>query len=383
MEEHGTPILIIDHEKIRRNFHEFRKQMPRIQPYYAVKANSEQAIVDTMYSLGASFDVASFSEFQLILDIIEHLIPEKMQNFIWDKIIYANTMKQTETLHKLNPYSPLVTYDSFDEMRKVKIHCPKAGLILRIEVPDKGSISPQRDKFGVESDYAVKLIEETFKEGLQVEGLSFHVGSQCANFKNYLDALDICASIFNEAEKRGYEIGEKVTHPKKAIKQLDIGGGFPVRYNGKEPSFNSLAEMLNKKFKEFPEEKYAILAEPGRFFVANAGTSVMSIIGKTVKRGKIRYHVNDGVYHTFSGIIFDHQIPVIKSLKEGKEKRCAVFGPTCDSLDKISDDALLPGNLKEGDLLYSENMGAYTNASSTYFNGFPPAKIIHINCNSG
>ncbi len=377
-EEHGTPLLVIDHAQIKRNYHSFIKHLPRVQAYYAIKANSEPEVVKTMFNLGASFDVASLSEFQLVLDIAEHLLPGDMQNFIWNNIIYANTMKQLHTLHQLNPYSPLVTYDSPGELEKIKLHCPAAGLILRLEVPDEGSIVSLKDKFGVEIKNAIPLIEETYKKGLHVEGLSFHVGSQCINFKNYIDALDICAGIFKEAEKKGIEIGEKVTHG-FPIKQLDIGGGFPARYEGDEPPFVSLAGKLNKKFELFPEKEYAILAEPGRFIVANSAAVVMRIIGKTTKRGKIRYHADDGLYHTFSGVMFDHQKPVIKSFKEGKEESCAVFGPTCDSLDKITDDAHLPNNLKEGDLLYAENMGAYTNASSTWFNGFSPAKILHIN----
>jgi ornithine decarboxylase len=382
--EHRTPLLVIDHGRIRKNLKEFKNKLPKVQPYFAIKANSLPEIVKTLYNSGSSFDVASWAEFSLVLDIIKPLPPKKLQDFIWNKVIYANTMKQTETLNQLNPYSPMVTYDSIDEMKKIKKHCPKAGLVLRIEVPDEGSVVSLKDKFGIEIEKAQNLISRTIRAGLAVEGLSFHVGSQCANFRNYIDALDIALSIFNEAERRGFVIGETLSK-RFPIKQLDIGGGFPVEYNGTEPKFSELAQILNSKLeKDFPEDKYAILAEPGRFLVANAGTSIMKIIGRTIKRGRVRYHVDDGLYHTYSGIIYDHQHPVIKALKKGDEKICDVFGPTCDSLDKISDNALLPENLKEGDILYAKNMGAYTNASSTGnefkagFNGLPPAKIIHL-----
>ncbi|MDP2929518.1 MAG: type III PLP-dependent enzyme, partial [Candidatus Omnitrophota bacterium] len=126
----------------------------------------------------------------------------------------------------------------------------------------------------------------------------------------------------------------------------------------------------------FPKD-IEILAEPGRFMVANAATLVTKIIGKAVRDGKTCYYVDDGVYHTFSGIVFDHCAYPLKSFKDGEKKVCAVFGPTCDALDTISVAEELP-ELEIGDYLYAENIGAYSIASSTYFNGFPPAKVVHI-----
>ena len=112
--------------------------------------------------------------------------------------------------------------------------------------------------------------------------------------------------------------------------------------------------------------------------VANSGTSVMQVLNKAVRGGKPCYYVDDGVYHSFSAILFDHLVPVVKSVKVGVEAVSVVFGPTCDGLDTITETASLP-ELEVGDILFSRNMGAYTNASATYFNGFPPAKVLHAN----
>jgi ornithine decarboxylase len=90
------------------------------------------------------------------------------------------------------------------------------------------------------------------------------------------------------------------------------------------------------------------------------------------------YYLDDGVYHTYSGVIFDHCQYHLKSFKEGPTQLCSVFGPTCDALDTISLAEQLP-DMELGDLVYSENMGAYCAASSTFFNGFPPAKVVHVN----
>ena len=121
-----------------------------------------------------------------------------------------------------------------------------------------------------------------------------------------------------------------------------------------------------------------ILAEPGRFMIANACTLVAKVIGKAYRDGKPCYYINDGVYHTFSGQIFDHCVYPVKAIKEGEAKISAVFGPTCDALDTITLAAELP-ELEIHDLVYAENIGAYSHASSTFFNGFSPAKVVHIN----
>jgi len=365
--EHGTPVLIIDHEKIRQNYREFKENLPRVQAYYAVKANSNPEIVKTLYGLGASFDVASFPEFMIVYENIKNLPEEKRQDFIWDKIIYANTIKQEETLRELDRYKPLVTYDNPEELKKIRQNCPHAGLVLRIRVPNTGSMVELSSKFGAHPGEAVDLIEEAFKSGVVVEGLSFHVGSQCNNFENYIQALQLSASILKEAELRGHK-----------IKIVDIGGGFPVKYHSKVKAFKTLARKLNTEFKRLFPEDIEILAEPGRFMVATAGALVTKIIGKAARDGKTCYYLDDGVYHTFSGIVFDHCQYPLKSFKEGEKKICAVFGPTCDAFDTISVAEELP-ELEINDLLYAENIGAYSIASSTYFNGFPPAKVVHIN----
>jgi ornithine decarboxylase len=366
-ERHGTPAFVLDHDKIRANYREFTEALPRVQAYYAVKANSLPEIVRTLYKCGASFDVASFPEFMIVYENIRNMPAKKRQDWIWDKIIYANTIKQIETLHKLDQFKPLVTFDNIAELHKIKVHCPHAGLCLRIRVPNTGSMVELSSKFGAHPGEAVDLILEAQKVNLVVEGVSFHVGSQCNNFENYMQALQLCAGIFRESESRGH-----------TIKILDIGGGFPVKYDNKSKSFKILARKLNAEIERLFPKDIEILAEPGRFMVANAATLVAKVIGKATRDGKPCYYIDDGVYHTFSGVIFDHCTYPIKAFKDGEKKVSAVFGPTCDALDTISVAEELP-ELEIGDYVYADNIGAYSHASSTYFNGFPPAKVIHIN----
>ena len=112
--------------------------------------------------------------------------------------------------------------------------------------------------------------------------------------------------------------------------------------------------------------------------VATAATLVARVIGKAVRDGKACYFIDDSVYHTFSGIIFDHCQYHIKAFKKGTPEVSAVFGQTCDGLDTISQSEPLP-DLSMDDLVYSENIGAYSNASATWFNGFAPAQVVHVN----
>jgi ornithine decarboxylase len=364
---HGTPLVVVDHKALRENYGQFRKYLPRVQVYYAVKANSAPEIVRTLYEAGASFDVASIAEFETVHKNIENLSDEQRQAFIWDRIIYANPIKAIETLEHLDQYKPLVTYDNHEEVIKIAKYAPHAGLVLRLSVPNTGSMVELSSKFGALPGEAVDLIAFAHNSRLEVEGLSFHVGSQCTNPQNYIQALHLASGVFAEARSRGFE-----------LKLMDIGGGFPAHYDNTVPAFKSLTETINRELDRLFPAPIEILAEPGRFLVASAATAVTKIIGKAVRGGKLCYYVDDGVYQTFSGVIFDHCQYPLKSFKKGPTQLCSVFGPTCDALDTIGLTEQLP-DLDLGELIYAPNIGAYAAASSTYFNGFPPATVVHMN----
>jgi len=368
--EHGTPLFIVDHDELRRNIAMFRKYLPRVTPFYAIKSNPMPEIVHTLYEEGASFDVASQPEFEVAVQNIKHMSEAEQKEWIYNRIIYANTIKPMEMLEALDKYRLLVTYDNEEEIKKLKKYSPNSRAILRICVPNKGAVVELSSKFGAFPEECVDLVYKALDAGISVEGLSFHVGSQTTEFENYTIALNLAADIFEQVAKRGY----------KKMHMLDLGGGYPAPYDESVKPFPVLAEVINKSLNAlFPKEVFC-LAEPGRFMNATAGTSVARINGRTVRGGKTRYYINDGAYHTYSGIIFDHQHCHVHSFRENAELvECAVFGPTCDALDVISAHEQLPADLQIGDLVYSDNMGAYSHASSTWFNGFPPAKVVHIN----
>ncbi|HUI70012.1 MAG TPA: type III PLP-dependent enzyme [Spirochaetia bacterium] len=366
--EHGTPLFVVDHDEIRTSYRTFRQYLPRVQAYFAVKANPDPAIVRTLFQEGASFDVASLPEFMIVYENIKDMPPVKRQDWIWDKIIYANPTKTPQTLAKLDQYKPLVTFDNSDEIQKIKEFAPHAGLALRLRVPNTGAMVELSSKFGASPGEAVDLILEADRAGLVVEGISFHVGSQTTNFGNYVQALSLTANVFKEARDRGYT----------AMNLIDIGGGFPVPYNDTVKPFHELAAIINSELDRLFPPEIEVLAEPGRFLVASSGYAVSEVIGTAVRDGKKCYYINDGVYHTYSGTIFDHCQYPVKAFQNGPAQISAVFGPTCDALDVISMAENLPA-LHRGDLVYSDMIGAYSHASATFFNGFPPAKVVHVN----
>ncbi len=366
---HGTPLFIIDHDELRSNYAVFKENLPRVQAYYAVKANPDPIIVKTLFEAGASFDVSSIAEFNIVFENIKDLSEQDQHQWIWDNIIYANPIKAEETLRELDKYQPLMTFDNREEVFKIRDHSPNARVVLRLRVSNAGAMVELSSKFGASHDEALELIFEAVNAGLTVAGLSFHVGSQTTNFENYMQAINMAALIFKEVKERGYD----------KMDLLDIGGGFPAPYDESVKPFSELAKRINTELDRLIPEDIKIIAEPGRFMVATTATAVSKIIGKAVRHGKLCYYIDDGVYHTFSGVIFDHCQYHFDAFKEGPTQICTVFGPTCDGLDVISMTEELPEDLQRGDLLSSKNIGAYSGATSTYFNGFPPAKVIQVN----
>lgn len=367
-QKYGTPLLIVDHSIIKKNYLTLRKFLPRVGLYFAIKANPEPSIIKSLYPLDAGYDVASLAEFETILANVpkKELRGKNLNAFIYDKIILANTIKPIETLKKLSNYNTLMTYDNPEELKKIKKYCPDAGLICRIKVQNVGSMVELSSKFGVEPGDAPNLIEKAFELGLKVEGVSFHVGSQCNNIENYFNALEAAAEIFKEVAARGYKLN-----------LLNIGGGFPVPYDHTVPPFSEMANKLRKELDRLFPKEVEIVAEPGRFLVATAATLIVKIIGKSLRDGKMVYYVDDGVYGTLSGVVFDHCPYHFNAFKKGENKISAVVGPTCDAFDTVSTSEMLP-DLEIGDLLYVKNIGAYSNASATNFNGFPKATVLNL-----
>jgi ornithine decarboxylase len=355
--EYGTPLLVCKLKELEVNYNKLKRLVPNADLYYAVKANPLPEILGTLVRLGSKFDVASVNEIRMCFEAGAKA----------EDLLYANPVKPPESIKfAYDNNVRCFTYDSFGEVEKMAKHAPGSQVILRLAVKDLGSVCKFSTKFGAQEKYALNLLSKAKEKGLQPIGLSFHVGSQCMHPENYLLAIDLCRKIFDKAKKKGLELDT-----------LDIGGGIPIEYTTDVYSFEDLSEMLNKKINETFPEGVKIIMEPGRPMVGDIMTLVTKVIGVNKRRSRECLYLDDGVYNSLSEKIFGHCEYRLVSDNRGSLVRYRVFGPTCDSMDVITNNAYLP-ELKEGDIVLVLNAGAYTNSASTHFNGFDPAKIFFI-----
>ncbi len=356
-EEHGTPLLVCDLERVGQNYARLKELVPGAELYFAVKANPHPKILKTLAGLGSSFDVASKEEIRMCLEAGAE--PERL--------LYANPVKarsHIEFAYENNVRT--FTYDSKLEVEKMAEHAPGSDVILRVAVKDVGSVCKFSAKFGAREKQAMELLKMAAGKGLNPIGLSFHVGSQCKRIQNYASALDLCSRIFEKARRNGFELSV-----------LDIGGGIPIRYVEDVYSFEDLSQLLNNHTEgRFPPET-RIIMEPGRPMVGDSMTLLSRVIGINKRNGRDCLYLDDGCYNSLSEKVFGHCEYRIVSDRQGDLRKYKVFGPTCDSMDVVSTASYLP-QPEEGDLLLVLNAGAYTNAAATRFNGFPPAKIVFI-----
>ena len=360
LKKHRSPLMLIRRSILEKQYQRFRKYLPEVTPYYAIKANPHPSIIKTFVKLGASFDVASAAEMKLVLRL----------GASPSKIIFANTIKSNEDIEIARRRRVrLMTFDNEPELYKLAKYYPSSRVLVRIKVANEGSVVELSLKFGADSDQAFFLLRKAKALGLVPIGISFHVGSQSKNVENYLQALEISANIFEEAKKNGMP-----------LKIMDIGGGFPIQHFDSEIgiNFERMALHIRKQMKELFDKNVKFIAEPGRFLVGPAGILVTQVIGRTFRNNKNYYYINDGIYGDFSGMVFDHCKYEFKTLRRGQKFLSTLAGPTCDSFDTLSTNEEIP-ELYVGDVVYVKNIGAYSCASATPgFNGFPPAKIIMI-----
>jgi len=404
--KHEEPFFIVNVAAILNQHKNWLMKMPRVKPYYAVKCNPTNIMIEVLAALGVNFDCASKGEIEQVLSL----------NVTPDRIIYANPCKtRSYVKHARTRDVNLMTFDSELELKKIADLYPECRLILRIKVDDSQSVCKFSSKFGASIDDAFNLLHLAQKLNLNIVGVSFHVGSGCESAFAFEKAIEDAKVVFDY----GLKIGFKQMHI------LDIGGGFP---GCSKPvvSFDEIANVvshtLNREFPVNYVEGLEIIAEPGRYYAAQTFTLATQIIAKKnytynteeiqmnseaiqndgllkfqpnlvddeqqndlkmknvdQKRG-VMYYLNDGVYGSFNCTIFDYMKvnpqPYYLNNDENIVKmsklnylKTTLWGPTCDSLDKIRDNIYLP-EMEIGDWIIFREMGAYTICAASNFNGF-------------
>ena len=353
-QEYGTPLLVLSLEQIEKNYRLLRTHLPRVKVFYAIKANPHRRILELMRDLGSNFDVASDGEIMELSSL----------GVDGSRMIYANPMKTVNGLRACrNAGVGKMTFDSAGEIDKMARECPGATVLLRIRIDNSSAHVDLNKKFGAAREQALELLLKARDVGLDAAGIAFHVGSQTTSADPYLYALDIAREIFEEAAAAGMQ-----------LRIMDIGGGFPIP----EPKVRfNLQEMLNQINARLDEDfpGVEIWAEPGRFICGTAVNLITSVIGVTERGGQPWYFLDEGLYGTFSGVLFDQWDFKLISFKEGEQVAATFAGPSCDSLD-IMFRGKMTVRQEEGDLILVPICGAYTSASATTFNGFSKANFV-------
>lgn len=353
-QEYGTPLLVLSLEQIEKKYRLLRTHLPRVKVFYAIKANPHRRILELMRDLGSNFDVASDGEIMELSSL----------GVDGSRMIYANPMKTVNGLRACrNAGVGKMTFDSAGEIDKMARECPGATVLLRIRIDNSSAHVDLNKKFGAAREQALELLLKARDAGLDAAGIAFHVGSQTTSADPYLYALDIAREIFEEAAAAGMQ-----------LRIMDIGGGFPIP----EPKVRfNLQEMLNQINARLDEDfpGVEIWAEPGRFICGTAVNLITSVIGVTERGGQPWYFLDEGLYGTFSGVLFDQWDFKLISFKEGEQVAATFAGPSCDSLD-IMFRGKMTVRQEEGDLILVPICGAYTSASATTFNGFSKANFV-------
>ena len=344
-----TPLLVLSRSEIGRNYDALKKALPRVDIHYAVKPNSHQVYIDEVFKRGGNFDVCSAGEIKQA----------------------AKTGIDPATLVHSHPIKSLAEFDfavgqgvetfvvdNAEEVKKFARYTHKRLKVLvrfRINTNTSAVVNLQY-KFGCSVDEVLPLARLIRQAGHDFYGLCFHIGSQCVFSDNYVKAIKAAHDLIHHLDLDGFD-----------TRLLDIGGGFPVEYVAPIPSIDDFCAPIRKALDKHIRPGIRIVSEPGRFIAASPVTLVCSVVGRSVRDGKIWYYLDDGLYSTFSGILFDHcQYPVITN-RDGEEHLSVLAGPTCDSFDVMYDGLMIPMH-EVGDRIMFPLTGAYCAVSGSNFN---------------
>ncbi|MBT9162003.1 MAG: Lysine/ornithine decarboxylase [Dehalococcoidia bacterium] len=350
-----TPFLTIDKKMVLRKLDQFQKAMPDARIFYALKANPHWRIAK-MLAGRTGFEIASEEELDLLLRC--RVSPQR--------IISSNPLKSPSFIKAAHAAGvKYFAFDSPDEVEKLSEFAPGSNVYVRLSVSNEGSRWPLAGKFGVETAEAVELLTRASRGPLVPCGITFHVGSQCTNEMLWVSAIEKSRLVWNAVEREGVNLW-----------MLNIGGGFPIEYIESIPPFDQIAAVITETLRrEFPTG-VEIFVEPGRAVVGEAGILVSSVIATARRNGENWLYLDVGVFNGLMESIGGFRYSMTAD-RDGPVHKWVVAGPSCDSLDVISNGVELP-ELQIGDKVYISSAGAYTTAYASRFNGFLIPKTYFV-----
>ncbi|MEU8236476.1 type III PLP-dependent enzyme [Actinoplanes sp. NPDC048967] len=365
-----TPYLVTDLGTVVDRLSAFAAALPGVLPCYAMKCNPSPEILATLRDHGASFEVASLGE----LRMLERLGVDPAG------VLFSNPVKapgHIAAAHAAGLWR--FSFDSANELRKIAEHAPGSAVYLRLRVDDTASSFPLSRKFGAELPEARDLLVLARRLGLRPYGITFHVGSQCGNAAAWRHALGATGAIMADLLDDGIRLD-----------MIDLGGGFPARYQADVPSIGEIGAMVLPALAELlPYRPELLVAEPGRHLVAEAAVMAVGVIGREVRGGRDWLFVDVGAYN---GMMETIQVPTgwdypiwssVPGHGEVATLPFTITGPSCDSSDTMFHGVELPAGIDVGDVVYIGSAGAYTLSYASAFNGFAPPTPLFVGGGTG
>ncbi len=354
------PVYCLRPEILVRNARRFISQFPGTV-LYAVKCNPHDLVLEALYRGGVRhFDTASLPEIAQICESFE-----EAKAYFMHPVKARAVIKSAYAVYGIRHF----VVDHENELEKVLDETGGEGVVIVVRLttpPDEGTLYHLAAKFGAPPDAAAGLLREAARRGCRT-GLAFHVGSQCGNPKAYRAALNL--------------VGEVIEAAGQEPACVDVGGGFPAEYrNMPTPPLEDYMEQIRAGLKDIRlKPAVEVFAEPGRALVA-PGCSLLTQI--QLRKGDQLY-INDGIYGSLSeqkqvGIEQPARLIRLDGPPGGETRAFTLNGPTCDSLDVLPKSFALPEDAREGDWIEIDQVGAYSNALSTRFNGFYPETFVEV-----
>ena len=361
-----SPCLVVDLDVVAEKYRALAGLLPKVDIYYAVKANPAPEVLAVLAGLGAGFDAASVTEIKASL--AAGGAPER--------ISYGSTIKkQSEIAAAYALGVRLFAFDSQAELEKIAKAAPGSKVCCRIRVSESGADWPLTRKFGCDFDMACDLMRKSVGLGLEPYGVMFHVGSQQTKPEQWDPAITTSKRFFDQLRADGI-----------SLKMLNLGGGFPAHYRTEIPPIEQYAEAIQKSLADcFSEDLPQLLVEPGRYVVAEAGIiqcEVVLIAKKSAKDDVRWVYLDIGKFGGLAETMDEAIEYAIRTPRDGSPTGPVILaGPTCDGVDVLYEKAgyHLPLDLAIGDRIEIFAAGAYTTTySSVGFNGLPPLKDYYI-----
>jgi ornithine decarboxylase len=354
---YGSPLFIIDAERVRRQYRRLAAALPGVDLHYALKPLPHAAVIRTLNEERAFFDLATNGEVELV----------RRLGIDANRCIHTHPIKRDSDIRTALTFGVnRFVVDNPDELRKFVKFRSRCSLLIRVSFRSPGAVVDLSRKFGCDPEAVRDLLKLAAELHIKIDGLSFHVGSQAADSSMTVHAIEVCKGLLQDAMNSGHE-----------ATILDIGGGYPVDYLNRSMPIEEFCAPIVAALAALPAG-VRVIAEPGRYISAPSAIAVSSVMGRALRDGQWWYYLDDGLYGSYSGQMYDHaRYPVEALVGDGPTFPSVLAGPTCDSIDVIKEQLQLP-KLDIGDLIVGRVMGAYTWASASEFNFFPRATVLGL-----